>query len=79
MKKQNTQPGFPSGSLSNEPTAGQIMQERRAVILYEVATGHGDLTDEVIAELAELINEMDGSDTSLQTQLFDSGFYGDRF
>jgi hypothetical protein len=60
-KPTETQPGYPSGSL---------VEQRVNFILYEISQGRGELTDEVIAELAEL----DGSDTSVQTQLFDAGF-----
>jgi hypothetical protein len=60
---QETKPGYPSGSL---------VEQRVNFILYMVAQDPGLLTDEVIAELAEL----DGSDTSTQTQLFDAGYNG---
>lgn len=56
------QPAFPSGSLS----------ARRDFILYEIAQGRGELTDDVIGELAEL----DGSETSWNTQLLDAGYAG---
>jgi hypothetical protein len=47
-----------------------ITEQRRESILLHVAQDPGLLTDDVIEELAEL----DGSDTSMSTQLFDAGF-----
>lgn len=52
-----------------------VPEQRRDEILVAVAQDPGMLTDDVIEELAEL----DGSDTSLNSQLYDAGFYGAQF
>jgi uncharacterized Zn finger protein (UPF0148 family) len=49
-----------------------VTEQRRESLLQEIAQDPGRLTDDVIEELAEL----DGSDTSLNNQLYDAGYPG---
>jgi hypothetical protein len=60
----------------NVDQPGPTVAERQDAIDYEIAQDRAEWTDGLWEEIAENIIKLDGSDTSVQTQLFDAGYDG---
>ena len=67
---KRTETGWSCNVCGNIDEPQTITEQRRESLLQQVAQDPGRLTDEVVEELAEL----EGSDTSLNNQLYDAGF-----
>ena len=65
------------GSVRNEPTAQESIDARQAEILQAIELGIIEPDSDAYGELAELGMWLeDGSDTSMNNQLFDAGYPG---
>ena len=58
----------------NVDQPGPTVAERQDAIAHEIAQGRAEWTDGLWEEIAENLSTLEGSATSLSTQLFEAGF-----